>query len=84
MLKVKDRLEINDAVIVFKCLNNVAPKYLSDGQLQFRSSVCAWVTRSANNLNIPLCRLVNGQRRFAHRAVKLCLWTEHFWVSLLK
>ena len=27
MLKVNDRLEINDAVMVFKCLNNLAPKY---------------------------------------------------------
>ena len=60
MLKVKDRLEIND----------LAPKYLGD-QLQMRSSVCTRVTRSANNLNIPRCRLVTGQRRFAYRAVKI-------------
>ena len=70
MLKVKDRLEINDAVIVFKCLNNLAPKYLSD-QLQMRSSVCTRLTRCANNLKIPLCRLVTGQRRYAYRAVKI-------------
>ena len=54
ILKVKDRLDINDAVMVFKCLNNLAPKYLCD-QLQMRSSVCTRVTRSANNLNIPRC-----------------------------
>ena len=30
ILKVKDRLDINGAVMVFKCLNNLAPKYLCD------------------------------------------------------
>ena len=39
ILKVNDRLDINDAVMVFKCLSNLAPKYLCD-QLQMRSSVC--------------------------------------------
>ena len=70
ILKVKDRLDINDAVMVFKCLNNLAPKYLCD-QLQMRSCVCTRVTRSANNLNIPRCRLATGQRRFVYRGVKI-------------
>ena len=67
---VKDRLDINDAVMVFKCLNNLAPKYLCD-QLQMRSSVCTRVTQFANNLNIPRCRLETGQCRFAYRGVKI-------------
>ena len=70
ILKVKDRLDVHDAVMVFKCLNNLAPKYLCD-QLQMRSSVCTRVTRSANNLNIPRCRLATEQRRFAYRGVKI-------------
>ena len=70
ILKVKDRLDINDAVMVFKCLNNLASKYLYD-QLQMRSSVCTRVTQSSHNLNIPLCRLATRQHRFAYRGVKI-------------
>ena len=36
-----------------------------------RFSVCTRVTRSANNLNIPRCRLATEQRRFAYRGVKI-------------
>lgn len=71
MLSVKDRLEINDAVMVFKCLNNlVSPKYLC-AKVQMRSSASTGVTRCVNNLNIPRCRLATGQRRFAYRGVKI-------------
>ena len=70
MLSVKDRLEINDAVMVFKCLNNLVPKYLCD-QFQMRSLVSTRVTRSVNNLNIPCCRLATGQHRFAYEGVKI-------------
>ena len=59
MLSVKDRLEINDAVMVFKCLNNLVPKYLC-ARVQIRSSVSTRVTRSVNNLNIHRCRLATG------------------------
>ena len=38
MLSIKDRLDFNDAVMVFKCLNNLLPKYLCD-QVQMRSSI---------------------------------------------
>ena len=70
MLSVKDRLEINDAVMVFKCLNNLVPKYLC-AKVQMRSSVSTGATRSVNNLNISRCRLATGQRRFAYRGVKI-------------
>lgn len=30
IFKVKDRLDINDVVMVFKCLNNFVFKYLCD------------------------------------------------------
>ena len=70
MLSVKDRLEINDAVMDFKCLNNLVPKYLCH-QFQIRSSVRIRVTRSVNNLIISRCRLATDQRRFACRGVKI-------------
>ena len=70
MLSVMDRLEINDAVMVFKCLNNLVPKYLC-AKVQIRSSVSTRVTRSVNNLNIHRCRLATGQRRLAYRGVNI-------------
>ena len=70
MLSVKDRLEINDAVMVFICLKNLVPKYLCD-QFQMRSSVSTRVTRFVNNLNIPRCHLATGQRHFAYRGIKI-------------
>ena len=39
MLRVKDRLEINDAVMVFKCLNKLVPKYLCN-QIQMGNTIC--------------------------------------------
>ena len=71
MLSVKDRLEINDSVMVFKWLNNLVPNYLCD-QFQMRSSVSTRVTRSVNTLNIPRCRLATGQRRFWPPVEGLC------------
>ena len=75
-----DRLEINDDVIVFKCLNNLAPKYLRD-QLHTRSYVCNRVMQNANNLNIPCCRLVTGESRFAHGGVKI--WNSLSYLTIL-
>ena len=54
MLSVRDRLEIDDAVMVFICLKNLVPKYLCD-QFQMRLSVSTRVTRFVNNLNILCC-----------------------------
>jgi len=70
MLSVKDRLEIKDAVMVFKCLNNLIPKCLCE-KVQMRSSVSTRITRSVNNLNIPSSRLATGQRCFDNRGVKI-------------
>ena len=39
MLSVKDRLEINGAEMVFKCLNNLVPEYLCD-QTQMGNTIC--------------------------------------------
>ena len=69
-LPIKDRLKLNDATMVFKCIHNLAPDYLAN---KFRLRFCVHdrKTRSANTLDIPFCRLSTGQRSFAYREAKL-------------
>ena len=54
-LTVKDRLLLNDAVMVFKCLNDLVPKYLANTFVP-RSHIHTRTTRSCNLLHIPRCR----------------------------
>ena len=69
-LTVKDRLLLNDAVMVFKCLNDLVPKYLANIFVP-RSHIHTRTTRSCNLLHIPRCRLSYGQRSFTYRGYKL-------------
>ena len=70
-LPIKDRLKLNDATMVFKCINNLAPDYLAN-EFELRSCVHDRQTRSASTLDIPFCCLSTGQRYFAYRGAKLC------------
>ena len=65
-LPVKDKLYLNDAVIVFKCINNLVSDYLKNKSI-LRSQRCNRNTRNAKNhlLHIPYCRLATGQRSFS-------------------
>ena len=69
-LTVKDRLLLNDAVTVFKFLNDLVPKYLANVFVP-RSHIHTRTTRSCNLLHIPRCRLSYGQRSFTYRGYKL-------------
>ena len=70
-LPIKDRLKLNDAIMVFKCINNLAPDYLAN-EFELRSCVHDRQTRSASTLDIPFCCLSTGQRSFGYRGAKLC------------
>ena len=70
-LPIKDRLKLNDATMVFKCINNLAPDYLAN-ECELRSCVYDRQTRSASTLDIPFCCLSTGQKSFAYRGAKLC------------
>ena len=72
-LRVSDRRYVNDAVMTFKCIRNLAPDYLSD-KFTLRSQIATGNTRQSNDLNIPRGRLVTGQRSFAYRGAKL--WND--------
>ena len=62
-LPVKQHLYYRDSIMAFKCMNCLAPEYLSD-QFTKRSSISTYKTRNSQLLNIPLFRTAAGQRTF--------------------
>ena len=59
-LNVKDRLFLNDAVMVHRCLQDKAPEYLKEKFVK-RQEVSGRNARNSATLNLPLCRLTKGQ-----------------------
>ena len=52
---VKSQLYLRDAVMAFKCVNGLAPEYLTDKFIS-RGSVSGRVTHNSQQLNIPLLK----------------------------
>ena len=69
-LPIKERLILNDATMMHKCINKLVLHYLVDN-FKLRSHVHNRLTRLSSALDIPLCRLSTGQRSFAYRGAKL-------------
>ena len=69
-LPIREKLILNDATMMHKCINKLVPDYLAD-MFKLRSQVHDRQTRSSGALDIPLCRLSTGQRSFAFRGAKL-------------
>ena len=69
-LNVKQRLMVNDAVMMHRCLNRLSPSYLSD-KFCTRSTIHNRQTRYRGSLNIPSCRIAADQRAFNYRGVKI-------------
>ena len=72
-LPIREKLILNDATMVHKCINfknNLVPDYVAD-KFILRFQVHNRQTRSSGALDIPLCRLSIGQRSFAFRGAKL-------------
>ena len=72
-LNVKQRLMVNDAVMMHKCLKGLSPSYLSD-KFSTRATVHERQTRNRDSLNIPPSRINAGQRAFYYRGVKV--WND--------
>ena len=68
-LSVPATLALYDAILTFKCLKGLAPKYLSS-RFNTRASVHGRNTRNRNKLDIPAFNTAAGQRSFIYRAVK--------------
>ena len=62
-----------DTLIIYKCINNLAPSYLSNN-FRKRSELHEHPMRDQELLNIPLFRTATGKRTFHYRAVKI--WNE--------
>ena len=56
--------------MMYKCMNNLTPNYLSE-RFQQRSKIYQRDIRQKNDITLPKCRLVTGQRAFAFRGVKM-------------
>ena len=69
-LPVREKLILNDATMMHKCINKLVPDYLAD-MFKLRSQVHNRQIRSSGALDIPLRRLSTGQRTFAFRGAKL-------------
>ena len=73
ILGPKDHISYIDLLVMFKCINGMAPEYLSKN-VSTRSSVHDRETRNRNNLDMPIFKTSSGQRTFKYRAKKL--WNE--------
>ena len=69
-LPVNSIVKLEDATMMFKCMNGLVPKYLSD-KFICRSDFDSRNTRNKSKLNIPLCRSATGQRGFVYRATTI-------------
>ena len=67
---VKEHLLHRDLVMIYKCMNGLAPRYLCD-LFHKRSELNSRVTRNNEALHIPLCSTTTGQRSFRYRAAGL-------------
>ena len=65
---VKEPLRLRDTTMIYKCLNGLAPRYLSS-ILTERSKTYQYNTRNPDQLSLPKCRTEIAQRSFFDRAV---------------
>ena len=69
-LPVKEHLLFKDLVMIYKCINSLAPTYLCDLFLK-RKELNNRATRNNEALHIPLFSTTTGQRSFRYRVVGL-------------
>ena len=72
-LSVEEHLKYREALITYKCMNRLAPPYLSKLFMK-RNEIHDLNTRNNEALHIPQYKAVSGQRTFHYRAVKL--WND--------
>ena len=70
-ISVRDILYLRDAVMTYKCINNLAPEYVSTNLESCRIKEKAYNTRSKVELRPPKCRIKNTERSFVVRACKV-------------
>ena len=68
-LTIEELLNLRDVIMIYKCINGLAPNYLSS-KLYKRSDTHAYNTRLKEHFSLPLCRTSIAQRNFYYRALK--------------
>jgi hypothetical protein len=82
-LPVAMKLYIRDAIMTFKCVNDLAPSYLC-GKLNKRQQISGRITRQSNDFQIPKCRTATASLfsialfLFGIRSAKQLSSIEHF------
>ena len=76
-LPVNDKIYLNDAVMMYKCINKLVHNYLFE-KFTLRSQIHTRNARQRDQLNIPRCRLTTGQRSFTYRGAKLLVKSSKF------
>ena len=66
-LSIDKLLCLYDVTMVYKCIHNLTPTYLSS-QLVSRSTIDNHNTRNRDNISLPMGRLAAAQRNFTYRA----------------
>ena len=64
-VELSTRRQIHKCVLVFKCLNNLVPEFLS-GYFVRNTSIHSYNTRRKNNLHLPKPNLSLGKRSFMY------------------
>ena len=62
-LTIDEQLRLRDVIMMYKCVNKLAPAYLSC-KLGKRFDAHAYNLRNSDHLNTPKCRTVAAQRGF--------------------
>ena len=77
-LPVRDKVCLNDAVTIFKCLNNLVPNYMAEKfsrrsqihtRIEARDRVVSWTFRHAIDLSVNGPSFTEGQNGFGMASV---------------
>ena len=68
-LTIEEQLRLRDVTVMYKCVNNVVPAYISC-KTGKQSNAHAYNLRNSEDLNLPECRTAAAQRGFFYRAAK--------------
>ena len=68
-LTIEEQLWLRDVTMMYKCVNNLVPAYISC-KIGKRSNVHAYNLRNSEDLNLPGCWTVAAQGGFFDRAAK--------------
>ena len=68
-LTIEELLWLRDVTMMYKCVNNLVPAYISC-KIGKRSNAHAYNLRNSEDLNLPGCRTAAAQSGFFYRAAK--------------